>query len=89
MLLEHGCLDLMCQPQMLLKFWTSEPQVAYKMLAYIKKMCIFKKIRMCSELFRELFRSISGKCQGKRSWNFGRHPECKYQHFLYVYTLFL
>ena len=37
MLLEHGCLDLMCQPQKLLTFWTSEPQVAYKMVAYIKK----------------------------------------------------
>ena len=40
MLLEHGCLDLMCQPQKLLTFWTSEPQVAYKMVAYIKKKCI-------------------------------------------------
>ena len=37
MLLDHGCLDVMCQPQNLLNFWTSEPQVAYKMLAYIKK----------------------------------------------------
>ena len=30
----------MCQPQMLLKFGTSEPQVGYKMLAYIKKVYI-------------------------------------------------
>ena len=42
MLLEHGCLDVMCQPQKLLNFWTSEPQVAYKMLAYIKK-CVYKQ----------------------------------------------
>ena len=43
MLLDHGCLDVMCQPQNLLNFWTSEPQVAYKMLAYIKKVYSYKK----------------------------------------------
>ena len=29
---------------MLLKFWTSEPRVAYKMLAYIKKS-VFGEVR--------------------------------------------